>query len=67
MRTLYPYDGQRDVDLTFKEDTVIVAHPAKDASSPWWYGLVVDGGAKGWFPHDYVEEIKGERGVAFVY
>jgi len=59
VRTLYPYEGQRDVDLTFKEDTVIVAHPAKDASSPWWYGLVVDGGARGWFPHDYVEEIKG--------
>jgi hypothetical protein len=60
VRSLYPYEGQRDVDVTFKQDVVLVAHPAKDAESPWWYGMVVDGGAKGWFPHTYVEEIKGE-------
>ena len=60
VRTLYPYDGQRDVDLSFTENVVIVAHPAKDASSPWWYGLLVDGVGKGWFPHSYVEEMHRE-------
>ena len=39
---------------------VIVAHPAKDDSSPWWFGMLVDGGGKGWFPHTYVEEMHGE-------
>jgi hypothetical protein len=63
VRTLYPYEGQRDVDLSFKENVVIIAHPSKDDSSPWWYGMVVDGGAKGWFPHNYVEEMKRESSV----
>lgn len=39
---------------------MLVAHPAKDASSPWWYGTVIESGAKGWFPHNYVEELKRE-------
>jgi hypothetical protein len=60
VRTLFPYEGQRDVDLSFNENMVVVAHPAKDPSSPWWYGLLVDGGQKGWFPHDYVSEMKRE-------
>ncbi|ORX36220.1 hypothetical protein BD324DRAFT_627945 [Kockovaella imperatae] len=64
VRSLYPYEGQRDVDLSFKEDIVLVAHPAKDASSPWWYGIMVDGGGKGWFPHSYVEEIKPVKAKA---
>jgi hypothetical protein len=59
VRTLYAYEGQREVDLSFKENVVIIAHPAKDPSSPWWYGTVVDGGKSGWFPHSYVEEMKG--------
>lgn len=60
MRTLFDYEGQRDVDLSFKENMVIIAHPAKDPSSAWWYGLLVDGGAKGWFPHDYVKEMQSK-------
>ncbi|KAL7419920.1 hypothetical protein Q5752_005838 [Cryptotrichosporon argae] len=68
VRSLYAYEGQRDVDLSFKEDTVLVAHPAKDADSPWWYGIVVDGGAKGWFPKDYVQELEHVRARAlFAY
>ena len=39
---------------------MIVAHPAKDASSPWWYGMSVEEGRKGWVPHSYVEEMTGE-------
>jgi len=60
VRSIYPYEGQRDVDVTFKQDVVLVAHPAKDKESPWWYGVVIDGGEKGWFPHSYVQEIKGK-------
>lgn len=58
MRTLFPYDGQRDVDLSFIENVVIEAHPAKDPQSPWWYGTLVKEGKKGWFPHTYVDELK---------
>ena len=60
VRTLFPYDGQRDVDLSFIENVVIEAHPAKDAQSPWWYGTLVKEGKKGWFPHTYVDELKRE-------
>jgi hypothetical protein len=63
VRTLYTYEGQRDVDLSFKENVVIAAHPAKDESSPWWYGTLVDEGKSGWFPHTYVEEMKRESRV----
>lgn len=64
VRTLFPYEGQRDVDLSFNENMVVIAHPAKDSSSPWWYGLLVDGGNKGWFPHDYVTEMQRECCIA---
>lgn len=57
VRSLYAYEGQRDVDVSFPENVIILAHPAKDASSPWWYGMVVKSGEKGWFPHSYVDEI----------
>lgn len=60
VRTLFAYDGQRDVDLSFIENVVIEAHPAKDSQSPWWYGTLVKEGKKGWFPHTYVEELKRE-------
>jgi hypothetical protein len=46
--------------LTFKENVIILAHPAKDETSPWWYGMLVDEGGKGWFPHDYVSEVQSE-------
>lgn len=37
-----------------------MAHPAKDSSSPWWYGMLLQEGKSGWFPNNYVEEIKRE-------
>lgn len=37
-----------------------MAHPAKDPESPWWYGMLLQGGKSGWFPSSYVQEIKGE-------
>lgn len=60
MRSLYPYDGQRDVDLSFAENVVIIAHPAKDPSGEWWYGTTVKSGEKGWFPHSFVSELGRE-------
>lgn len=59
VRSLFEYEGQRDVDLSFAENVVIDAHPARDASSPWWYGTLVKEGRKGWFPKDYVQELSG--------
>lgn len=57
VRTLYGYAGQRDEDLSFEENDVLSAHPAKDAASDWWYGSLVGGGKKGFFPRSYVEPI----------
>jgi hypothetical protein len=37
-----------------------MAHPAKDPQSPWWYGMLLQGGRSGWFPSSYVQEIKGQ-------
>nr|XP_018264468.1 multidomain RhoGEF [Kwoniella dejecticola CBS 10117]OBR86626.1 multidomain RhoGEF [Kwoniella dejecticola CBS 10117] len=64
VRSLYEFAGTRDVDLSFKEDVVLEAHPAKDASSAWWYGTLVKEGSKGWFPKDYVEELQVTRAKA---
>ncbi|OXH48550.1 hypothetical protein J004_04452, partial [Cryptococcus neoformans] len=64
VRALYEFVGTRDVDLSFKEDVVIEAHPAKDESSPWWYGTVVKDGSKGWFPKNYVEHIQAVHAKA---
>lgn len=50
-------------DLTFEENFIILAHPAKDQSSPWEYGTLVATGEKGWFPSSYVLSIEhGESG-----
>ncbi|KAM0752107.1 hypothetical protein T439DRAFT_379225 [Meredithblackwellia eburnea MCA 4105] len=56
VRTLYAYEGQRSEDVSFGENVVIVANPAKDGQSSWWFGNVVATGAKGWLPKEYVEE-----------
>ena len=56
-RSLYAYEGQRGEDLSFAEGVVILAHLAKDPSSPWWYGAIASSGAKGWFPASYIESI----------
>lgn len=61
VRTLYHYAGQRDEDLSFEENMVVLAHPAKNgAPSDWWYGtLLTDAaGVKGTFPSAYVEDIE---------
>jgi hypothetical protein len=54
------YRDWRLTCLAFGENVVVVANPAKDASSPWWYGTLAKGEGKGWFPHSYVEEMKGK-------
>lgn len=37
---------------------MILAHPAKDVSSPWWYGTLAHSGHAGWFPASYVESME---------
>lgn len=64
VRSLYAFDGQREVDLSFKENMVLMAHPAKDEGSPWWYGMLLQEGKSGWFPNNYVEEIKTRQAKA---
>ncbi|WVF66967.1 hypothetical protein IAT40_001710 [Kwoniella sp. CBS 6097] len=64
VRSLYEFAGTRDVDLSFKENVVIEAHPAKDQDSAWWYGTLVKEGSKGWFPKDYVEQLHATRAKA---
>lgn len=57
VRSLYPYDGQRDQDASFSANLLIVAHPAKDQQSDWLYGIVPATGSRGWLPKTYVEEL----------
>jgi hypothetical protein len=38
----------------FSENNVIIAHPSK-SGGPWWYGLAVSSGKKGFFPNNYVQ------------
>ena len=56
VRTLYPYAGQRDEDLGFHENAIVIAHPAKDDGNDWMYGTLLTGGSgkKGTFPKAYV-------------
>lgn len=58
VRSLYAFEGQRDQDLSFEEGVLIVAHPAKDASSEWLYGMMPLNGKKGWVPKSYVETLR---------
>ena len=68
MRSLFEYEAQRDEDLSFAENVVILAHPPKDAASPWWYGTTATTQAAGWIPKDYVQEIvPAEHVAAFAY
>jgi hypothetical protein len=57
VRTVFPYEAQRDQDLSFIENVVIEALPAKDPMGAWWYGTLVKEGKKGWFPSAYIEEM----------
>lgn len=69
VRSLYPYDGQREEDLTFVENSVILAHPAKDGSNDWWYGTLITGGngTKGTFPKTYVESVEKPKLARALY
>ncbi|GEM10145.1 rho guanyl-nucleotide exchange factor [Rhodotorula toruloides] len=65
VRSLYSYEAQRDEDLSFAENRVLLAHPAKDSNGDWWYGSTELEGAKlGWFPKGYVEEIRAQSARA---
>lgn len=57
-RSLYAYEGQRDEDLSFAENVVILAHPAKELDSPWWYGTIATSGVKGWLPASFIASIE---------
>ncbi|CAO1618670.1 unnamed protein product [Parajaminaea phylloscopi] len=59
VRTLYPYSGQRDEDLSFNDNEIILAHPGKDGALDWMYGTMLTGasGKKGQFPRAYVAEL----------
>lgn len=61
VRSLYAYEGQREQDATFQENLLIVAHPPKDSSSDWLYGVVPATGSRGWLPKTYVEELRTTR------
>lgn len=69
VRTLYPYEAQRAEDLGFIENSVILAHPAKDESSDWWYGSIVNeaSGKKGTFPRAYVQSIEQPKIAKALY
>ncbi|EPQ26256.1 uncharacterized protein PFL1_06191 [Pseudozyma flocculosa PF-1] len=57
VRTLYAYSAQRDEDLTFDENVVLKANRAKATDGDWWYGVLLDGSKKGFFPRAYVAEL----------
>ncbi|CAG8818086.1 19562_t:CDS:2, partial [Gigaspora rosea] len=41
-----------------------LAHPSKTQSNAdWWYGVIEQTGAKGWFPKSYVELFKEEKEI----
>lgn len=40
--------------LAFAENCVVLAHPSKSGEA-WWYGTLVLGGKKGFFPNAYVQ------------
>ncbi|GAA5879139.1 hypothetical protein JCM16303_001313 [Sporobolomyces ruberrimus] len=63
MRSIFTYEGQRGEDLSFPENRVILANPAKDGGD-WWYGELAATGAKGWLPKAYLEEIKAQSAKA---
>ena len=69
VRSLYPYEGQRDEDLSFTENSVILAHPAKTAGNDWWYGTLITGGAgaKGTFPKTYVQSVEAPKKARALY
>ncbi|CAH1756504.1 8066_t:CDS:10 [Entrophospora sp. SA101] len=64
VKTLYPYSGGVE-DLKFDAGSVFIAHPSKnEKNADWWYGVVEETGAKGWFPKSYVEIYKEEKEIS---
>ncbi|KAL6308638.1 hypothetical protein BKA93DRAFT_822360 [Sparassis latifolia] len=63
VRSLYPYEGQRQEDLSFRENVVLGAHPSKSGGD-WWYGTLVRDSKSGFFPKTYVEKIEATKAKA---
>lgn len=63
VRTLFPYEGQRNEDLSFNENLIIDAHPSK-SNGDWWYGSVARDGKTGFFPRTYVEPLENVKAKA---
>ncbi|KIK78082.1 hypothetical protein PAXRUDRAFT_17082 [Paxillus rubicundulus Ve08.2h10] len=63
VRSLYQYEGQREEDLSFTENTIITAHPSKSGGD-WWYGTMVRDGASGFFPQTYVQGVEQVHATA---
>ncbi|KAG8833257.1 hypothetical protein FRC17_011032 [Serendipita sp. 399] len=63
MRTLYPYQAQREEELSFNNNIVIVAHPSK-SGGPWWYGVSPSTGEKGFLPRSYLQAMEEVLAIA---
>ncbi|KIJ10660.1 hypothetical protein PAXINDRAFT_172093 [Paxillus involutus ATCC 200175] len=63
VRSLYQYEGQREEDLSFAENTIITAHPSKSGGD-WWYGTMVKNGKSGFFPQTYVQGVEQVHATA---
>ncbi|KAI9022188.1 hypothetical protein CLU79DRAFT_751554 [Phycomyces nitens] len=56
-RALYGFTKEREDDLGFQENDIIVVQPFQDEASDWWYGTNEDTKESGYFPKTYVETI----------
>ncbi|CAG8781616.1 7151_t:CDS:10, partial [Gigaspora margarita] len=65
VKSLYSYPGTGGIDdLPFEAGITFLAHPSKTQSNAdWWYGVIEQTGAKGWFPKSYVELFKEEKEI----
>ncbi|CAG8628227.1 2674_t:CDS:2, partial [Racocetra fulgida] len=64
VKSLYSYSGNGADDLPFEAGISFLAHPSKiQSNADWWYGVIEQTGAKGWFPKSYVEVIKEEKEI----
>ncbi|CAG8440515.1 4016_t:CDS:10 [Acaulospora colombiana] len=65
VKSMFPYFGNGDPDsLQFESGAVFRAHPSKNESNAaWWYGVIEQTGAKGWFPKTYVEPYSEETEI----
>jgi len=62
-RSLYSFEGEGPEDLSFGENLIIVANPAKN-DGDWWYGTIVTSSKSGLFPKTYVEVVKPRKAKA---